>query len=254
MAQTIYKGLGDAGFAQTTATAPTVVPAPIFSFDLSDESDEAESLFKYKSGKHQATKTLETTTEFLLTITTEVPTAQLLAFGQKEIERIVGTMTIPKPIYVTIGASGTTTVSEITAGNIASAGVTLVDDGGKPLTVVGSTPSDATEVQLTAGQAQFDASLAGQEAFLILDVGITSARQTGGAGVTNFGEMEFTGTIYDDAPTPDEGIIWIPRMEQVNRANVTFDGEKFEYSMEFKPLTFGNWDVPYTVLRDIVYA
>lgn len=250
----IAKGLGDAGLQMTLDSARQAMPLPVFEFTLSEET-ETENLLAYKAGKHQTKATLETTTEYQLTLSTEVPTWQSLGAARGEVFReFPGSVSCMRTGYFTIPANGEVSVPGLLAANAASTAVTIEEGGGISQEVVASAPSGATQVQIADGQLTFDTSRATETAFVTWFAIPTGGQVIGGPGtLKTISAFSFAGEVWDSSSNGSGGYIWIPNAQLTEKPDITFNGDKFTLEMTMEVLSYSDWSRPYMIGYDMVW-
>lgn len=250
----IARGLGDAGFQMTDTDGQKAMPLPIFEFTFSEER-ETEELQAYKAGKHQTKKTLNTSSTYTLTISTQVPTWQTFGAARGETFRsIPGSTSCLRADYFTIPANGVVTVPGLLAANIATTAVTIEEGGGITQTLVTIAPADATEVQIADGQLTFDTSRATETAFVTWFATPTSGQIIGGPGTRKtISKFNFAGELWDDSNNGSNGYIWIPNCELTTPPDVSFTGDAATVELGLNVLTYSTWDEPYMIGYDMVW-
>ncbi len=255
-----FKGLG--AFTQMQASfsnasiALQSVPISVAEFTFAEERD-SEELLGYNAGEHQAKVTLPGTATYTLTLTSNVQTQQLLAFSRSEAWRsIPGSLDVLRSYAAEVPSGGVVSVPGLTAANIATTSVTVEDDNGVPLAMVGSGPPTAAQALLdTDGQITVDGTRVGETVYVAYTAQPTSGEMIGGPVASNarhtLSSFSFVGDLYD---TEDgNGSIWIPNCQITAPPSISLSGGAAVFTQEASVLSQTGWDVPYALFKDVVW-
>ncbi|MEM9804662.1 MAG: hypothetical protein AAF959_05235 [Cyanobacteria bacterium P01_D01_bin.56] len=255
-----WKGLGaftqmQASFANASIALQSV-PVSVKEFTFT-ESRSPENLLGYAGGEHQTKVTLPGTAEYTLTITSDVQTQQLLAFGRGEAWRdIPASSNILRSYAAEVPSGGVVTVDGLLATNAATTSVSSEADNGVPLEIVTTGTPTATQALLEDGQVTVDSTREGETIFIAYLDQPTSGQMIGGPVASNarhtVSEFSFVGDYYD---TEDgNGAIHIPRCQITAPPDISLSGGAAIFTLEASVLSQTGWDKPYALYKDLVWA
>jgi hypothetical protein len=257
---TLYQGLGDCGLRTTDITggpnAQKLVPFPVFSFDLAQDSTVEEAL-AYRAGRHQVEDSFEGLVNTTLTLSTEINNWQILGLSRGLLQRTLTDFVLPvvKRGVVPSAAPYEIVDTELTATAAAKTLVAIESYGpwgqANSLSRVTTVPTTGqVQVDATATKLVFHASQAGAPIMYVIDRTFASGSVYGGAGtLPKINEVEFFGQIYDNSSeAEDGGLIWVPRMKRASRPNLTFDGGKPTIEVQYKCLSVAGWEEPFQIV------
>lgn len=252
----IVKGLAEFGLqGSISGGSPVAIPEPVFSFTLS-ESRETENLLSYQAGRHQTKFVNSTTSEYTVTMSTQVPTFQQLGLARSEDFRTIpGSTTLMRSKYFTIpSATYQISVPGLLAANAATTAVTIEEGGGIKQTVGSGAPTDNTEVQIADGTLTFDSSREGDTAFVTWFASPTGGDIIGGPGTrSTFSEFYIAGEVYDSSSGGGGGYFAAPRGQITTPPDIAFTGDAVTVEVVFELLSVTGWEEPFLIGKNLVW-